>query len=175
MNLKALLLLACLSISIPSRAAFDYFLKVDGVPGESTDAQYPGAIEVAAFSWGVSNNSTIGAGGIGAGKSIFQNLQFTKLLDKSSPLLMTKCATGLHIPKVEFIVRKSGDKPIDYYRITLTDCIVSSVTNSGAAGDNRPAEQISFLYTAIKIDYYMQQPDGSVPIVSTFNYNLVPR
>ena len=34
--------------------AVDYFLKVDGIPGESVDAKHKGEIDVLAFSWGVS-------------------------------------------------------------------------------------------------------------------------
>ena len=34
--------------------AVDYFLKVDGIPGESADAKHKDEIDVLAFSWGVS-------------------------------------------------------------------------------------------------------------------------
>ena len=33
-------------------AAFDYFLRIDGIPGESTDAKHKGEIDVLSFSWG---------------------------------------------------------------------------------------------------------------------------
>ena len=35
-------------------AAFDYFLKLDGIPGESTDAKHKGEIDVLSWSWGES-------------------------------------------------------------------------------------------------------------------------
>jgi len=48
--------------------AFDYFLRIDGVPGSSTDAKHKGEIEVESFSFGVSNQASPGTGaGGGAG------------------------------------------------------------------------------------------------------------
>ena len=35
-------------------AAFDYFLKLDGIPGESIDAKHKGEIDVLSWSWGES-------------------------------------------------------------------------------------------------------------------------
>ena len=35
-------------------AAFDYFLKLDGIPGESVDAKHKGEIDVLSWSWGES-------------------------------------------------------------------------------------------------------------------------
>ncbi|MDB5511003.1 MAG: hypothetical protein JWR08_1515, partial [Enterovirga sp.] len=35
--------------------AVDYFLKIDGVNGESTDQEYPDHIELESWSWGETN------------------------------------------------------------------------------------------------------------------------
>ena len=37
--------------------AFDAFLKIEGIEGESTDKAHPGEIEISSFSWGVSNTA----------------------------------------------------------------------------------------------------------------------
>ena len=34
--------------------ALDYFLKLDGIPGESVDAKHKGEIDVLSWSWGES-------------------------------------------------------------------------------------------------------------------------
>ena len=56
--------------------AFDAFLKIDGIDGESTDKTHPGEIEISSFSWGVSNPSSVGGrgGGGGAGKAVAPGL-----------------------------------------------------------------------------------------------------
>ena len=38
--------------------AFDAFLKIEGIEGESTDKTHPGEIEIESFSWGVANTGT---------------------------------------------------------------------------------------------------------------------
>jgi type VI secretion system secreted protein Hcp len=48
--------------------AVDYFLKIDGIPGESKDAKHKGEIDVEAWSWGETASVPIGPGGV-RGKS----------------------------------------------------------------------------------------------------------
>jgi len=39
----------------------DYFLKLDGIPGESTDAKHKDEIELVSFSWGVTQHAEMTA------------------------------------------------------------------------------------------------------------------
>jgi type VI secretion system secreted protein Hcp len=47
-------------------ALVDYFLKLDGIPGESRDAQHKGEIDLESFSWGESHTTAAGGGDGGA-------------------------------------------------------------------------------------------------------------
>ena len=38
------------------------------------------------------------------------DISFTRKVDKSSPILMLKCATGKHIKEAIIVVRKAGKK-----------------------------------------------------------------
>ena len=51
-------------------AAFDYFLRLDGIPGESVDAKHKGEIDVLSWSWGeiAADAGAAPGGGAGAGK-----------------------------------------------------------------------------------------------------------
>ena len=50
--------------------AVDYFLDLDGIPGESQDEKFKDKIQVLSWSWGASNVSSVaGTGGSGAGKA----------------------------------------------------------------------------------------------------------
>src|SRR6188768_525795 len=74
-------LLVCASLwAIPARAAVDMFLVLDGIEGDSTDRQFPKAIEILAWQWGVSSSSSVQAG---AGKPTAQDLSFTHFFDKA--------------------------------------------------------------------------------------------
>jgi len=70
----------------------DYFLKINGIPGESQNPRHQGEIEVESFSWSESYLASAG----GTGKVHMQDLHITKPIDKASPLLMLACASGRH-------------------------------------------------------------------------------
>ena len=60
--------------------------------GESQHGNNHDAIDVLAYSWGMSNSSNVAAKI--AGKVNFQNLSFTKYIDRSSPVMLTTAAAG---------------------------------------------------------------------------------
>lgn len=145
-------------------ASVDYFLKIDGIDGESKVKGHEGEIEVMSWSWGVSNSgSAATGGGAGAGKASFSDISITKVLDKASPQLFTAVATGKHIPTVTFkAVADSGkDGKQEYYVVKLTDVLISSFQQAGASGGDRPTESVSLNYAKIEIEYKTQNPDGS--------------
>ena len=109
--------------------AVDMFIKIDGIKGESKDSKHKGEIDVLAWSWGLSNSGTfhMGGGG-GSGKANLQDLSFTKYVDAGSADLALSCATGKHIAKANLVVRKAGDKPLEYILIELTECLITSVS-----------------------------------------------
>ena len=141
-------------------AASDYFLKIDGVDGESSDQSHKGEISIESFSWGMSNSGSMTGGGAGAGKVQFQDFHFTKTVDKSSPVLMEKVATGEHIKDVKLTVRKAGSDQQTYLVITLKEVMVSSYSASGSTGD-APVEEISLNFEKIEMEYITQNPDGT--------------
>ena len=153
-------------------AAADYFLKIEGVDGESTDAKHKGQIEIDSFSWGVSNSGSMAAGGGGgAGKVQFQDFHFTKTVDKSSPKLMQAVATGEHLKTMDLTVRKAGGTQMEYYVIHLEDILVSSYSTSGSSG-GLLMEEISFNYQKIEFEYIPQNADGTAAGAVKASWNL---
>lgn len=49
-------------------AAVDYFLRIDGVPGESMDAKQRGEIDLESWSWGEANTGAAHEGGRSLGQ-----------------------------------------------------------------------------------------------------------
>ncbi|ALM10169.1 MAG: hemolysin-coregulated protein [Candidatus Peribacter riflensis] len=145
-------------IPVAAAASSDYYLKLDGIEGESASSDHRGEIDIQSFSWGVSQMGTGGkGGGSGAGKVSFQDLHFTKRIDKSSPLLMKSVASGKHIAKAVLTGRSADGR--DYLVITLSDVMVSSFVQNGD-GSDVPAETLSFTYAKIEFEYRTQ--DGAV-------------
>jgi type VI secretion system secreted protein Hcp len=144
--------------------AFDAFLKLDGIKGESQDQKHKGEIDIESFSWGASQvgTSQTGGGG-GAGKVAVQDIHFFKKVDSSSPIIFVKCATGEHIKEANFVVRKAGGEQLEYLKYKFTDVLISSVTPQGTAqggGDEIPSEGLSLNFAKVEISYQPQGPDG---------------
>ena len=145
-------------------AAVDYFLKIEGIPGESTDAKHKAEIDVESWSWGETNAGThVGGGGGGAGKVIMQDFHFVMKVNKASPKLFLACASGQHIPKAVLVCRKAGTEQQEFLTITMTDLLVSSYQTGGSAGSSVvPTDQISLNFSKIEWEYKEQKPDGSL-------------
>lgn len=167
-----LLLLACaLSGAISARAAFDCFLKLEGVPGESTHVDHRDEIVIESFSMGIA-----GAPG-SAGGPQFSDLSLTKYLDKASPLLMLKCAQGAPIPMAVLTCKSAGgDKPVNFYVIRLKNVFVTSVSAGGAAGGDRPTESFSLNFSEIEWEYVPILPTGApgTPVRTSWDLKKPP-
>ena len=143
--------------------AFDAFIKIDKVKGESGDSKHAEEIEVLSFHYGVSNSGTGGAGsGHGGGKCQVSDFSFVKRIDKASPVLFQLCATGDHVKDALFTVRKAGGDQLEYLKVTLTDVMISGVRPGGSSGggDDIPLEEVSLNAGSVKIDYQPQGVDG---------------
>ena len=146
-------------------ALVDFFLKIEGIEGESTDSKHKNEIDVMSWSWGETNSgSHATGGGGGAGKVSMQDFHFVMEANKSTPKLMLACATGQHIPKAVLTVRKAGGEQQEYMKITMSDLLVSSFQSggSGTGGNIKPTDQISLNYSKIEWEYKEQKPDGTL-------------
>jgi len=154
-------------------AVVDYFLKVDGIDGESQDAKHKGDIQVESFSFGATQTGTHSAGGGGgAGKVAMQDFHFTQKVNKSSPKLALACATGQHIKKAVLVARKAGGTQQEFYTVTFTDLLVSSYQISGSGhGDTLPVDQISLNFAKIEWKYQQQDEKGNVgsPVIAGYD------
>jgi len=144
--------------------AVDYFLKIQGIEGESHDAKHKNEIDVLSFSWGETQTGThAGGGGGGAGKVSMQDFHFVMKTNKASPKLLLACANGEHIKEATMVCRKAGKDQQDFMKIKFTDLLVSSYQTGGSStSDEIPMDQISLNYAKIEYEYRQQQPDGTL-------------
>jgi type VI secretion system secreted protein Hcp len=144
--------------------AFDTFLSLDGVKGESQDSSHQGWIEILSFQLGASNPSTIGSatGGAGGGKATLSEFTLTKNTDASSPNLFQGCCSGVHYKKATIALRKAGGTALVYLQYDFTEVFISSVYWSGSAGSgDTPNESVSLAYGSINVTYTPQKVDGT--------------
>ena len=172
----ALFIVTAASPSLAQTQGSSFFVKIDGIQGESPADGHKDEIDVFSFNLGVTQagGNEVGAGA-GAGKSQFQPVMIYKNVDVASPALFLACATGQRIKKVELkAARRNGDSgPQEYLTITLTDVIVAGFNDQSANGDGSQTilESISLKYAKIEISYRKQNPDGTLgdPVKAGFD------
>jgi type VI secretion system secreted protein Hcp len=156
--------------------AVDQFISFKGtIKGETSDAKMKaeGAIDVLAWSWGLSQSGTFHTGGGGgAGVASIQDLSFTHYIDKASAALQMHCAIGKHIDEATLTVRKAGGKQEPYLKITMSPCMVTSVSTGGSGGEDRLTENVGLNFGKVKVEYFIQDEKGAVKSGGEYTYDI---
>lgn len=141
-----------------------YFLKIEGIAGDSTDAKHKGEIEVESFAFGVAQSASPGGGGGRAGETSFEDLEIVTPFSRASPRLLEACATGEHLRSAVLTGRRSGGKAqFEYLTLTLSDVLVSAYRSSAASPDAvNPSDGFSLAYAKLQIEHKGQSPTGAV-------------
>jgi type VI secretion system secreted protein Hcp len=139
----------------------DIYLKVDGVEGESEDANHKGWIGVESIAGGVANAGAFAYGGGGSGKAQWNDQTVRCKFDKSFPTLMQKSASGEHIANVEISANKAGGSQQEFLNIKMQDVIISSITLSGAES-TEPMFDIGFNFQKITVQAKGQTSQGTM-------------
>ena len=120
---------ASTAVPVPASSPLHYYLKVDGVTGDSTVKGFEGWFAVDGYDIGVQNTGSIGSasGGAGAGKAQFSPLTVDiHSLAGLAPLL-GDVAGGHALKSVELVgVETLKDQNIKVYDVNLSDVLVSS-------------------------------------------------
>jgi type VI secretion system secreted protein Hcp len=142
------------------------YMNINGIEGESFSEGHQGWFDVFSFSFGESNPRPTGGGnggGAGSGRVSMSDFQITKPCGKGSPLLMLACASGRHLPAVQFDITVSnsdhGDQILQRY--VLNDCFITAFETSGD-GNSRPTESLSLNFTKIDMLERYTNADGTV-------------
>ena len=143
-------------------AAFDYFLKIDGIQGESTDAKHKDEIEVLSWSWGeTQERAPSPSGGGGTGKVAMTDLHVSASISKASPQLLLACASGKHIKSAVLTGRKAGKAQAEFLTFSLSDVLVSGYQTGGSVAE-APLDSISLNFSKIEMTYREQTAKGSL-------------
>ena len=164
--------------------ANDFFIKIDGIDGESVDKSHGKWIECTGFDHGSEQPIVAGRSTDVSGRGHFIPFTFTHLIDKATPKIQQFCMSGQKIAKVQFqVCRAVAGAQVPVYEITLENVKISSarvgnieIDDEGTLGDdtsgvptetvNLVAAKMTWKYTAIKED---NTKDGAVEA----NFNQV--
>ncbi len=163
----------------------DFFLKLDGIQGETKDEEHVGEIDVSGWSFGINDvdpgdsrdaralsggrgnlpvfasasRKSEALGGAGFTGSVrVGDLHLSKYIDGASAPLLKASTTQQKIAKAILTCRKaSGAEGLEYLQIQLQDVMVSSWNVGTAGGEPIPVERLVLSYSRIEFVY---QPQG---------------
>ena len=151
--------------------AVDFFLKLDGISGESVDDKHKDWIQLMSFSWGASQvPSVAGTGGSGAGKADLSDFSVMKYFDKASTPLFKSLTTGTHVKTGTLEAVKSGGAGKPFLKVDFQELFVTS--HQLSASSEIPTESVSFSYNHIKVEYKLQGEDGTLKTGAQCEYDV---
>ena len=138
--------------------AFDAYLKIEGIEGESHDAGHEKWIQLQSYSHIVRNETTgqSGGGHHTGGRCTHSDVIVIKPIDSSSPNLALACCLGKSHPTLIVELCRSGASGTDavpYQKVELTDVVVTSVKPVANETTQFPSEEVTFTYGSIKWTY----------------------
>lgn len=135
----------------------NYFIKFDGIDGESNNENYEGWSDIQSFSQELEANQTGLTTIRRASEPTGKKITIMKRIDQTSPKIMEALIRGNRIPKVEIEIATSTNKVI--YRYELENVAVIKHIVMGNESD-LPAEEITISFEKQKIRYSMYGQDG---------------
>ncbi len=160
------------AVSVPVGSSVDVFLDLDGIPGDSDDAEFPHTFEI--LDWHLGATTSVGPETSGGARRKVkpQPLTVVKLLDQASPKLFLACATGKHIAKATLVARKASAKQ-PYLKVVLKDVYVSSYRSAPNSDGALPLDVVGLDYATLEIDYTVESPAGGIDKVVRAAFDFV--
>ena len=112
----------------------DIFLAIDGIPGDSDDAQHKNQISIESFAFLAKRPSTRTTGAVR-----FSGLRLDKVYDVSSPRILSAATSGRHLKSATLTFSTGSDAgSTNVLTYKLSDVAVSSYEQGGANPDAKP-------------------------------------
>lgn len=105
--------------------AFNSYIKIDGIEGQSTDTAHANWIDVVSFTHGSSQETQFANQTNASGRGVLSPLVFVHLLDKATPNLQKACMSGQNIASVKLeICAQIGGAKQKLYEVEMTNARV---------------------------------------------------
>src|SRR5262245_34447009 len=144
---------------MPGSIMSAFFLKLDGIVGESTDAKHKGEIELVSFSWGLTRSSSRGPGG-GAGKAQFKEVDFLMRVNKASPDVFLAAASGKHLKDATLSISRIGKAAFGWVKIKFSDVFITSWEQVGEE-EEAEYEVVAFDFAKVELQLTPQTGRGT--------------
>lgn len=147
-----------------------YYLRLDGVPGDSKDVDHEGWIPVVDWSTGASNGAMLTSSGWSASKPKLGTVSLSAQGGSQSPRLFLRTVSGRRsaVALIQGVTR--GDTPSTYLEVELRDVSVASYDVS-AGEDGLLSDNFDLAYASIRYSIFLQDPAGGPAETITATWN----
>lgn len=144
--------------------AFDGYLKIEKIPGESQDSKHEGWIPILSFKHTLeqkASHKTIGVPSRTTGRTEHGVFKVVKSLDKATPKLLLHCSNGKSVGKVTLDLCRALEDKQTYMQYIMEDVVVSAINYGGSASEEEaiPSEEVHLSYNKIEWIYTELDPD----------------
>ena len=145
-----------------------YFLQLDGIEGQSSDAKHEKWLELLGFSHGSQQNINIQASADVQGRGQYIPFTFTHAVDKATPKLQLSCMKGEVIKTAKFeYCRVLGGEQTPVYELTMSSIRVARAEvktikpDPNDAASQQPIEEVELVASEITVKVTPIKPDGT--------------
>ncbi len=152
------------------------YLKIDGINGESADAEHKNEMDVLAWDWNVANSaSTHVDQPRQSTQASFGDISITKYIDDATPELLLAVANATTHKKATLEIEKLGgrDEAVDFVVVELGTVLVNSYATGGSDGEDRLTETITLNFANVELKYFKTTSKGKVKATKpTFKWDI---
>jgi len=146
------------------------FLKLEGIDGESQDANHTGWIDIEAFHWGLNHTASKG---IAFGRPVIEDFCFETRVSKASPKLFLASANGKHFNWAVLSVtgKTSSDGQVQtFFNITMNSVVITSYEITLSGQNELPTDHFCLDFGQITMDYIIYgAPGGPQHVTATWD------
>ena len=149
-----------------------WFLELDGIPGDSTDAAHKDWIDVQSWAWGVAANTGNVTGGVRVGRPTLEPLSVAAHLGSASPRLFEACVTGRHISDAVLsgVTASGSGKGFEFLTVRLQEVTVAAQHLGDSLGV-APSDEFTLTYGRVEISFRRQTATGGAGVPVTASYD----
>jgi type VI secretion system secreted protein Hcp len=141
--------------------AYDIFLRLDTIPGESMDTTFRGQIELSSITSGLHHPAMVGSSSPSDAKPSADQVVVTKLVDSASVPLAKAVLTGARLANGRISFRRAGETRLVFLTMDVKYVVINDIQWVSSIGDELPGEQVTLAFGEIMWTYTRQNQDGT--------------
>jgi type VI secretion system secreted protein Hcp len=152
----------------------DYYLFIDGIPGDATARGFEGQIVVTRWGWSEGFDPTVAPPDGTTFPLRASNVEIAKSFDRATPKLMLACASRQLLPQAVLSCVEAGRSQSTVLRMTLSNPYIATYHAHGTSEPETRSvlEEFGMAFDAIELEFTELRPDGMAAGVIRGGWNL---